>query len=101
MHTSHDKREYHRRCVNFPVSIELANQKRAKGTAINIGQGGMLIDNISGASFNKLDDVNLHLPISQSQNSFIISAKITRIKDGQVGLFFYSDPSEYIQEAFD
>ncbi len=38
MHTSHDKKEYHRHCVNFPVSIELANQQRAKGTAINIGQ---------------------------------------------------------------
>ncbi|MCP3849399.1 MAG: PilZ domain-containing protein [Gammaproteobacteria bacterium] len=101
MHTSHDKREYRRHCVNFPVSIELANQHRAKGTAINIGQGGMLIDNVSGASINKMDDVNLHLPINHSQNSFIISAKITRIKGGQVGFFFYSDPSEYIQEALD
>lgn len=99
MHSAHEKRECSRISVNFPVSIELSNQKRAKGTAINIGQGGMLLDHVSGAVLSKLDDINLYLPINHSQNSFIIAAKVTRIEGSQIGLFFYSDPSEYIQET--
>ncbi len=101
MHAAHDKREYSRTHVNFPVSIELSNQRQAKATAINIGKGGMLIEHVSGAVLNKLDDVNLYLPINHSQNSFAIAAKVTRVNDGQIGLFFYSDPSEYLQEALD
>ena len=99
MHSTHNKREYLRTSVNFPVQIELSNQTRAKGTAINIGKGGMLLDNVSGAVFSKLDDVNLYLPINHSQNSFAIAAKVTRIKGSQIGLFFYSDPSEYLHET--
>lgn len=101
MHSTHDKREYSRTRVSFPVNIELSNQRLAKGTAINIGQGGMLLENVSGATLNKLDDVNLYLPINHSQNSFAIAAKVTRVNNGQIGLFFYSDPSEYLQEAGD
>ncbi len=99
MYNAHEKRECSRISVNFPVGIELSNQKRAKGTAINIGQGGMLLSNVSGAVFSKLDDVNLYLPLSHSQNSFAIAAKVTRVEGSQIGLFFYSDPSEYIQET--
>ncbi|MCW8930946.1 MAG: PilZ domain-containing protein [Gammaproteobacteria bacterium] len=101
MPLTHDKRACSRIRVNFPVSIELSNQKTAKGTAINIGQGGMLLDHVSGATFSKLDDVNLYLPINHSKNSFAIAAKITRIEGSQIGLFFYSDPSEYLLEAID
>jgi hypothetical protein len=97
----HNKREYSRTCVSFTVGIELANGQRAKGTAINIGRGGMLLDKVSGIVLSKLDDVNLYLPINHSQNSFSIAAKVTRVNEGQIGLFFYSDPSEYLQEAFD
>lgn len=99
MHHSNDKRECQRTPVNFPVNIELSNQKRAKGTAINIGKGGMLLGNVSGAVFSKLDDVNLYLPINHSQNSYAIAAKIIRVSGGQIGLFFYSDPTEYLQES--
>ncbi len=99
MHSTHDKRECSRTNVSFPVSIELSNQKRAKGIAINIGQGGMLLGHVSGATLSKLDDVNLYLPINHRQNSFAIAAKITRVEGNQVGLFFYSDPSEYLQET--
>lgn len=101
MHSTHNKREYSRISVSFPVNIELPDQRHAKGTAVNIGKGGMLLENVSGAVFSKLDDVNLYLPINQSQNSFAIAAKITRIEGSQIGLFFYSDPSEYLQETLE
>ncbi|WP_198263690.1 PilZ domain-containing protein [sulfur-oxidizing endosymbiont of Gigantopelta aegis] len=97
----HNKREYSRNSVSFNVGIELANGQRAKGTAINIGRGGMLLDKISGTILSKLDDVNLYLPINHSQNSYSIAAKVTRVDGTQIGLFFYSDPSEYLQEAFE
>ncbi|MCU7939309.1 MAG: PilZ domain-containing protein [gamma proteobacterium symbiont of Bathyaustriella thionipta] len=100
MYSSHEHRQNNRISVNFPVSIELANQKRAKGTAVNIGQGGMMLSNVSGASLSKLDDVNIHLPLNHNQNSFVIAAKVTRVNGSQIGLFFYSDPSEYLQESF-
>ena len=94
-----DKREYSRINVSFPVSIELPNRKRAKAVAINIGQGGMLVNCSSGSSFSKLDDVNLYLPINHNQNNYAIAAKVTRVQGNKVGLFFYSDPSEYLQET--
>lgn len=97
MQHSSEKREYARIRVSFPVSIELPNRKRAKAVAVNIGQGGMLVDCVSGASFSKLDDVNLYLPINQNQNSYAIAAKVTRVHGSMIGLFFYTDPSEYIQ----
>jgi len=98
MHSTHEKRQYSRISVNFPVSIGLSNQNRAKGTAVNIGKGGMLLDGVSGVSLSKLDDVNIHLPLNHNQNNFIIAAKVTRVNGRQIGLFFYSDPSEYLQE---
>ncbi len=101
MSHAHEKREYVRNSVNFPVSIELPNREPAKAVAVNIGQGGMLLDCLSSASFSRLEDVNLHLPINQNQNSYAIAAKITRIQDNQISLFFYSDPSEYIQETLE
>ncbi|NOQ79617.1 MAG: hypothetical protein GQ546_09480 [Gammaproteobacteria bacterium] len=99
MHSTPEQRQYSRLSVNFSVSIELANQKRIKGTAVNIGQGGMLLSGVSGASLSKLEDVNIHLPLNHNRNSFVIAAKVTRIEGNQVGLFFYSDPSEYLQES--
>ena len=99
MPSNSDKREYSRISVSFPVSIELPNRKRTKAVAINIGQGGMLVSCSSGSSFSKLDDVNLYLPINHNQNNYAIAAKVTRVQGNKVGLFFYSDPSEYIQEA--
>lgn len=96
---SHEKREYARISVSFPVSIELPNRKRAKAVAVNIGQGGMLVDCVSGVNVSKLDDVNLYLPINHNQNSYAIAAKVTRVQGNKVGLFFYTDPSEYIQES--
>ena len=99
MQRSSEKREYARLSVNFPVSIELPNRKRAKAIAINIGQGGMLVDCVSEASFSKLDDVNIYLPINHNQNSYAIAAKVTRVQGNQIGLFFYTDPSEYLQES--
>lgn len=101
MHSAHDKREYSRTSVNFPVSIELSDQRQANGIAVNIGKGGMLLDSVSGATFCKLDDVNLYLPLNHNQNSFTIAAKITRVEGNQIGVFFYSDPSEYLQETLD
>ena len=98
MHSTREQRQYSRISVNFPVSIELSSQKRAKGTAVNIGKGGMLLDGVSGVSLSKLDDVNIHLPLNHNQNNFIIAAKVTRVNGNQIGLFFYSDPSEYLQE---
>lgn len=100
MHSTNEQRQYSRLNVSFPVSIELSNQKHAEGTAVNIGKGGMLLNNVSGASLSKLDDVNIHLPVNHNQNSFIIAAKVTRVNGKQIGLFFYSDPSEYLQEIF-
>lgn len=97
MHT-HEQRQHSRLSVNFLVSIELINQKRAKGTAVNIGKGGMLLQDVSGASLSKLDDVNIHLPLNHNLNNFIIAAKVTRVNGNQIGLFFFSDPSEYLQE---
>lgn len=99
MSDANEKREHSRISVSFPVSIELPNSKRTEGTAINIGQGGMLINCASGCLFHKLDDVNLYLPINHNQNSYAIAAKVTRIQGDTIGLFFYSDPSEYLQEA--
>ena len=101
MHSTHDKRENSRISVSFPVRIELSDQRRANGIAINIGKGGMLLDSVSGATFSKLDDVNLYLPLNHNQNSFTIAAKIIRVEGNQIGLFFYSDPSEYLQETLD
>lgn len=101
MHSTQEKREYSRISVNFPVNIELSNQRRTQGTAINIGQGGMLLECTSETIFSKLDDVNLYLPVNHSQNSFAIAAKITRVDGSLIGLFFYSDPSEYLQETLD
>ena len=101
MHSYQNKRECSRITVNFPVNIELSDQKQAKGTAVNIGKGGILLEKVSGAKLSKLDDVDLHLPISRSQNNFTITAKVTRVNGSQIGLFFYSDPSEYLQEIFD
>ncbi len=98
MSNSHEQRQYSRVNVSFPVSIELPNQNRARATAVNIGQGGMLIKDISGLSFSKLDDVNIYLPIDNKQNSvYTIAAKVTRVQDNEMGLFFYSDPSEFLQ----
>ena len=98
MPPSHEKREYHRTVVNFPVNIELPNRKKARAVAINIGKGGMLLKHVSGANFNKLDDVNLYLPINHNQNSYAIAAKVTRVEGNIIGLFFYSDPSDYISD---
>lgn len=98
MPQTNEQREYTRISVDFPVSIELPNQQRAKALAINIGQGGMLVKCISESSFSKLDDVNLYLPINHNQNNYAIAAKVTRVDGSKIGLFFYSDPSEYIQE---
>ncbi|MCU7818606.1 MAG: PilZ domain-containing protein, partial [gamma proteobacterium symbiont of Lucinoma myriamae] len=99
MHSTPEQRHYSRLSVNFSVSIELANQKRIEATAVNIGQGGMLLRGVSDASLSRLDDVNIHLPLNHNYNSFIIAAKVTRIKGNEIGLFFYSDPSEYLQES--
>ncbi len=99
MHSTHDKREYSRVSVSFSLSIELSNQRQAKGVAINIGQGGMLLECTSGTAFSKLDDVNLYLPYNHNQGNFAIAAKVTRVNGSQIGLFFYSDPSEYLQET--
>ncbi len=99
MHSTHEKRECSRISVSFPVSIELANQKQARGIAVNIGQGGMLLECTSGTVFAKMDDVNLYLPYNHNLGNFIIAAKVTRVDGSQIGLFFYSDPSEYLQEA--
>ena len=98
MPPSHEQREYHRTAVNFPVNIELPNRKRARAMAINIGKGGMLLKHVSGASFTKLDDVNLYLPINHNQNSYAIAAKVTRVEGNIIGIFFFSDPSDYISE---
>lgn len=94
-----NKREYFRTKVNFPVSIELSNQERIDAIAVNIGKGGMLIRCTAYDHFSKMDDVNLHLPLNHKQNNYAITAKITHVKDSQIGLFFYSDPSEYIEKA--
>jgi hypothetical protein len=94
-----EKREYSRYNVDFPVSIELSNRKRVTGYAINIGQGGMLIQQVSDARISKLDDVNLYLPINHNQNNYAIAAKVTRVNGDRIGLFFYSDPTEYLEEA--
>ena len=99
MHDTHNKRQYKRMNVSFPVNIELANQKYAKGTAVNIGQGGMLLTDVSGASLSKLDDVNIHLPLNHNQNNYTIAAKVTRVNGSEIGLFFYSDPSDYLQDS--
>ena len=99
MQSNRDKREYSRIKVSFPVSIELPNRKRTQAVAMNIGQGGMLVNCSSGSFFSKLDDVNLYLPMNHNQNNYAIAAKVTRVQGNKVGLFFYSDPSEYIQEA--
>lgn len=99
MSHANDKREFSRIRVSFPVSIELPNQKLAEGNAVNIGQGGMLISCSSGNIFSKLDDVNLYLPFNHNQNKYAIAAKVTRIQGNNIGLFFYSDPTEYLQEA--
>ena len=69
-----------------------------QGFTCNIGKGGMLLQDVSGASLSKLDDVNIHLPLNHNQNNFIIAAKVTRVNGNQIGLFFFSDPSEYLQE---
>jgi len=98
MNTSHEKRGSLRIEVNFSVSIELPNKKRINATAINIGKGGMLIDCVSSVFFSKLDDVNLYLPINHNKNNYAIAAKITHIIDSKIGLFFYSDPSDYLSE---
>lgn len=98
MQSTHEQRQYGRLSVSFPVSIELSNQTRIEGTAVNIGQGGMLLSLVSDTSLSKLDDVNIHLPVSQYHNSFIIAAKVTRVNGSRIGLFFYSDPSEYLQD---
>lgn len=100
MHHQHEKREFTRVSVNFTLSVELPNRKRAKATALNIGRGGMLIQCTSSTNFSKLDDVNLYLPINHNQNSYAIAAKVTRIQGNKIGLFFYSDPSDYLQETF-
>lgn len=93
-----EQRQYSRTTVSFPVHIELPNRKRAKATAVNIGQGGMLVKGVSGVSFSKLDDVNVYLPIDKKQSSvFTIAAKVTRVQGSELGLFFYSDPSEFLQ----
>jgi len=101
MYHAHENRESVRTRVNFPVSIELPNRKLAKAVAVNIGKGGILLDCVSSASFSKLEDVNLYLPINHNQNSYAIAAKITRIQGNKISLFFYSDPSEYLQESLD
>ncbi len=93
-----EQRQFSRTSVSFPVSIELPNRKRAKATAVNIGQGGMLVRGVSGVNFSRLDDVNIYLPIDEKQNSvYTIAAKVTRITGSEMGLFFYSDPSEFLQ----
>ncbi len=93
-----EQRQYSRANVSFPVSIELPNRKRAKAIAVNIGQGGMLVKGVSGIRFSRLDDVNVYLPIDEKLNSvFTIAAKVTRIKGNEMGLFFYSDPTEFLQ----
>ena len=99
MQQGFNKREHFRTNVDFPVGIELPNQERINATAINIGKGGMLLDCSAHEHFSKLDDVNLHLPLNHNQNNYAISAKITYIKDNQIGLFFYSDPSEYLEKV--
>ena len=98
MNTSHEKRNSLRIEVNFSVSIELPNKKQIKAIAINIGKGGMLVDCASSVFLSQLDDVNLYLPINHNQNNYAIAAKITHINDSKIGLFFYSDPSDYISE---
>ncbi|MCU7833784.1 MAG: PilZ domain-containing protein [gamma proteobacterium symbiont of Taylorina sp.] len=100
MQQTYNKREHFRTKVNFPISIELPNQERSDAIAVNIGNGGMLVDCNTSKHFSKLDDVNLHLPLNKNQNNYAISAKITYIKNNQIGLFFYSDPSEYLEKAF-
>lgn len=99
MQKTYNKRVHFRIRVNFPVSIELPDQERIDAIAINIGQGGMLLDCKTHGHLSNLDDVNLHLPLNHNQNNYAISAKITHIKDSRIGLFFYSDPSEYIEKA--
>ena len=99
MQQTHNKREHFRTKVNFPISIELGNQERTDATAINIGKGGMLVNCTAYENLSKLDNVNLHLPLNHNQNNYAISAKITHIKNNQIGLFFSSDPSEYLEQA--
>ena len=99
MQQTHNKREHFRTKVNFPISIELANQERTDAIAINIGKGGMLVDCTAHDILSKLDDCVLHLPLNHNQNNYAISAKITHIKNNQIGLFFSSDPSEYLEQA--
>jgi len=100
MQQTNNKREHFRTKVNFPVSIELPNQDRSDAIAVNIGKGGMLLNCDGTENFSKLDDVNLHLPLNHNQNNYAISAKITYINNNQIGLFFYSDPTEYLEKAF-
>ncbi len=99
MQQTHNKREHFRTKVNFPISIELENQERTNAIAINIGKGGMLVDCTAHDNFSKLDNCVLHLPLNHNQNNYAISAKITYIKNNQIGLFFSSDPSEYLEQA--
>ena len=99
MQQSYNKREHFRTSVNFPVSIELPNQERINAIAINIGKGGMLLDCTAHDHFSKLDNVSLHLPLNHNQNNYAISARITHIKNNQIGLFFCSDPSEYLEKV--
>ena len=96
---TNNKRTHFRTSVNFPISIELSNQERIDATAINIGKGGMLINCPTHNYCSKMDDVNLHLPLNHNQNNYSISAKITHIDGSQIGLFFYSDPSEYLEKV--
>lgn len=98
MSSTHEKRGFARTRVSFPVSIELANSKKVPAVAINIGKGGMLLNCDSGTSFSKLDDVNLYLPINHNKNSYTIAAKVTRVQGNNIGLFFYSDPSNYLND---
>ncbi len=98
MQNNQDKRQYQRTHINIPIRIELDDQKHANAIAVNIGQGGMLIKSVSGAAIAKLDDVELHLPLNHKQNNFIITAKVIRINGDHIGLFFYSNPAEYLQE---
>ena len=99
MQQRYNKRKHFRAKVSFPLSIELANQERTTAMAVNIGQGGMLLECPEYELFSKLDDVNLYLPLEHKQNSYTISAKITHIKDNEIGLFFYSDPTEYLEKT--
>lgn len=92
-----EKRSHHRISTNFAIELELANRQITKGTAINIGQGGMLLKSDAGRKISRLDDVLVYLPIHQGQSNYMIPAMVTRVNKNEIGLFFYKDPSDYIE----